>query len=87
MTTVMLLLFLLVLSYGYVNSQPRGIGRKSKKWFGVGQATVTPIDRGRMSRCHNCGCFVPDQRKFMKVIEGHILEFCSTDCRGNFRYH
>lgn len=42
------------------------------------------IDKGGMTRCHNCSCFFPETRVINDVVEGHILEFCSESCRLNF---
>jgi len=51
-----------------------------------GRKAGRAVDKGEMLRCHNCGCFFPESRIVTKVIEGHIIEFCSTNCRENFRY-
>lgn len=45
---------------------------------------VQPVDRGNMLRCHNCSVFFAEARVVNEVIDGHILEFCSTTCRRNF---
>ncbi len=42
------------------------------------------IDKGGMTRCHNCACFFPMSRVVHDIVEGHLLEFCSQDCRRNF---
>lgn len=47
---------------------------------------VLPIDKGDMLRCHHCGCFFPERLVHTKVVEGHILHFCSSNCKDNFKY-
>lgn len=42
------------------------------------------IDKGSMTRCHNCSCFFPGGEVVHEIIEGHLLEFCSQNCRNNF---
>lgn len=42
------------------------------------------VDKGSMLRCHNCSCFFPATRVTNEIVEGHILEFCSENCRYNF---
>lgn len=42
------------------------------------------IDRGELMRCHQCGCFFSPKKVVTTVVEGHILEFCSTNCRNHF---
>ncbi len=42
------------------------------------------IDKGGMTRCHNCSCFFPSSRVVHDIVQGHLLEFCSQDCRRNF---
>ena len=42
------------------------------------------IDKGNMTRCHNCSCFFPENQVIHEVVEGHILEFCSEACKRNF---
>lgn len=42
------------------------------------------IDKGSMTRCHNCACFFPMGQVVHDIVEGHLLEFCSTRCRENF---
>lgn len=90
MTTFAILSVLLIASYFYVNSKPKSASRSQestfKDWFKGNQTQVRTIDKGRMTRCHNCGCFFPESRVVTKVIEGHVLEFCTTNCRQNFRY-
>ena len=49
------------------------------------QARPNPtIDKGSLMRCHNCACFFPPNRVVNVVVEGHMLEFCSENCRHNF---
>lgn len=42
------------------------------------------VNKGAMTRCHNCATFFPEHRVVRDVVEGHILEFCSTNCRNAF---
>ncbi len=42
------------------------------------------IDKGSMTRCHNCSCFFPEGQVIREVVEGHILEFCSENCKHHF---
>lgn len=42
------------------------------------------IDKGSMTRCHNCACFFPSVKVVNDVVEGHVLEFCSQDCKRAF---
>jgi len=42
------------------------------------------INKGSMTRCHNCSSFFPMGRVVHEVVEGHLLEFCSSNCRNNF---
>ncbi len=48
------------------------------------KSTNLTIDKGAMIRCHNCSCFFPEQSAVRDVVEGHILEFCSPNCKNNF---
>lgn len=42
------------------------------------------IDKGNLTRCHNCSCFFPMGQVVHDIVEGHLLEFCSSTCRANF---
>lgn len=42
------------------------------------------IDRGELMRCHQCGTFFSPKKVVKAVVEGHILEFCSENCRNHF---
>jgi hypothetical protein len=66
-------------------TDPRQRSAAGSGWFERGN-TVTPIDRGNMIRCHQCGCFFSEARAVTRVVEGHILHFCTNNCRDNFRY-
>jgi len=81
-------------SRDHSNSGPAGGADPRKNTGGSGSwsgsfdrsKTVTPIDRGNMIRCHQCGCFFSESRAVTRVVEGHILHFCTDNCRDNFRY-
>ena len=42
------------------------------------------IDKGALTRCHNCSCFFPMGQVVHEIVEGHLLEFCSQNCRNHF---
>ena len=48
------------------------------------RASHSTIDKGVMTRCHNCATFFPTGQVIHEVVEGHLLEFCSNNCRRNF---
>ena len=94
-----LILLIVFLGAAYYTFSPKGSGkgrRSFKKDPGSpfkGRFTKPPpkarnhtIDKGTMLRCHNCGCFFSESRVVNKVVEGHVLEFCTTNCRDNFRF-
>lgn len=90
---VSVLLAFIVFAFYVIGTKPRvkrSAGHKTVPFDdlfrGRGQTRVTPIDKGQMLRCHNCGCFFPESRVVTRVIEGHVIEFCSRNCRENFRY-
>ncbi|CAM2005417.1 hypothetical protein [Acanthopleuribacter pedis] len=86
--------FLVAATYLYNSETPTR--RKFKSFTGSddpfrGRFTAPPqsergetVDKGKMLRCHNCSCFFPATRVTNEVVEGHILEFCSENCRHNF---
>lgn len=87
--------FLVAATYLY-NSSDKPTRSKFKSFAGGddpfrGRFTAPPKspnnevrDKGSMLRCHNCSCFFPASRVTNEVVEGHILEFCSENCRYNF---
>ena len=42
------------------------------------------IDKGSTTRCHNCATFFPMGQVVHEVEQGHLLEFCSVNCRNQF---
>lgn len=42
------------------------------------------IDKGQLVRCHQCACFFSPVKLVNAVVEGHVLEFCSENCRNHF---
>ncbi len=91
MTTFAVIGLGLILSYMFINTTPRVRNNKATttpfgRWFDHKTPKRSPVNQGRMLRCHNCGCFFPESRVISKVIEGHVLEFCTDNCRQNFRY-
>ena len=48
------------------------------------QPSSKTVDKGTMTRCHNCSTFFPERQVQREVVEGHILEFCSDSCKRSF---
>jgi len=48
------------------------------------EASHSIINKGAMTRCHNCSAFFPADRVVHDIVQGHLLEFCSKSCRNNF---
>jgi len=91
MITILFIVFVIAMAYTFSATGPAM--RKNKKTPASGHAggprtkvSIRPVDKGDMLRCHNCGCFFPESRVVTRVIEGHILQFCTANCRENFRY-
>ncbi|MCB1051204.1 MAG: hypothetical protein H6510_04240 [Acidobacteria bacterium] len=88
MSTLLIVGLLIFLAYSLSQPSEKKSAKTPGDFIPKGRGEkVTPLDRGNMIRCHNCGCFFSEARVVSKVIEGHILQFCSTNCRENFRYH
>jgi len=89
---VALVIILIVFTYAIAPEKSGMQGQKSKRGNNPfhgrfkarpGQAHPT-IDKGSLMRCHNCACFFPPSRVVNAVVEGHVLEFCSENCRNHF---
>ncbi len=89
---ILLVVILVALTYMWNSTKTK---RKTRRFGGdnpfKGRFTKPPprssnhtIDKGSMTRCHNCSCFFPESRVVHEVVEGHILEFCSESCKRNF---
>jgi hypothetical protein len=91
---ILLVVILVALAYMWNSTRPSGRsggffkdrsnpfkGRHTKPPPSSGKNT---IDKGTMTRCHNCSCFFPETRVVRELVEGHILEFCSTECKRAF---
>ena len=91
---ILLVVILVALAYMWNSTKPSGKasgffrdrsnpfkGRHTKPPSNGGHHT---IDKGSMTRCHNCACFFPESRVVREVVEGHILEFCSSECKRGF---
>ena len=91
---IALVIILVVFTYAISPEKTGMQGRKSqrsnnpfqgrfKERSGQGRPHTT-IDKGSLMRCHNCACFFPPTRVVNAVVEGHVLEFCSENCRNHF---
>ncbi|MDJ0839789.1 MAG: hypothetical protein QNK37_24955 [Acidobacteriota bacterium] len=84
----------ITLAWRPANGRPRG----KRKVFSKGSANPFQgrfhkpppkpanhtIDKGSMTRCHNCATYFPMGQVVHEVVEGHLLEFCSVNCRNSF---
>ena len=83
---------LVAITYFWEPSGNRGPSRSRMENPFQGRFTQPPqktsngtIDKGQLTRCHNCFAFFPATRVVHEIIEGHLLEFCSESCRQNFK--
>lgn len=91
---IVLVTLMMVITYAWPparrSQNTAGGGRSSESPFRGRHRTAPPkkgnhtIDKGSMTRCHNCSCFFPMGQVVHDIVEGHLLEFCSTQCRTNF---
>lgn len=92
MVTVWVILALIGVTFFLIASNPKRGNPYRKQSSGASfhswraPSSGSALDRGRMIRCHNCGCFFPANHLVTRVIEGNRLHFCSEECRDNFRY-
>jgi len=93
---IVFVIFLVAVTYAWNATSAKG-GKRRRSFNGRqdnpfrGRHTNPPpkspnltIDKGAMIRCHNCSCFFPEGKVVRDVVEGHILEFCSVNCKNNF---
>ena len=91
----LVLVVIILVTLAYMWNSTRIPGKKQKFKFDEdpfkGRHTGPPpksapkaVDKGSMTRCHNCSCFFPERQVVQDVVEGHILEFCSETCRHAF---
>lgn len=91
---IALVVILIVFTYS-VDSEKRGFGAKKssssadpfKGRFNKGATSHGgnhTIDKGQLMRCHQCACFFSPAKVVNAVVEGHLLEFCSDNCRRHF---
>lgn len=89
---VVVLLIVITYSMDSERGESRSQGRSSRrnpfqgrfKNSTDGRAGHSTIDKGQLMRCHQCSSFFPPKRVVSMVIDGHILEFCSENCRNHF---